>query len=107
MIFAKGVAYHFATDNGTIFLEFEPTKSDKLTKVDQSYIQTLISTTGSVIANQNWYYIGNALFKDADMSEIKMISRYNKSKRKWEEEIVDGTFIPLMLFLFNMKVIMK
>ena len=94
MTFSKGIAYHFATESKTMTLEFIPTGSDKLTKVDQEYSKTLTSTTGSVTKNQNWYYIGNALFNYADLSHISKISRYNRDSHKWEEHDYNSDNLP-------------
>ena len=84
VVFTRGEAYHFATDSKTMTLEFKPVSENTLTTLENSFSYTLEGTGGSEI-NDNWYYIGSALFKDADMSEISMISRYDKSKREWVE----------------------
>lgn len=96
-VFKKGVAYHFATDSKTMTLEFEPVVISKLTKIDNNYQKTL-ELTASDELNANWYYIGNALFKNANMSQITKISRYNKSIGKWEEEPVSGALEPFDAF---------
>ncbi len=98
MVFEKGVAYHFATDSEVMTLDFRPITGEELTKVEKSYSKTLTATNGNIITNQNWYYIGNALFVDAGMTGIDMISRYNKSIGKWEEEPVSGALEPFDAF---------
>ena len=98
MVFERGVAYHFATDSEVMTLDFRPITGEELTKVEKSYSKTLTATNGNIITNQNWYYIGNALFVDAGMSGVDMISRYNKSIGKWEEEPVNDALEPFDAF---------
>lgn len=98
MVFEKGVAYHFATDSEVMTLDFRPITGEELTKVEKSYSKTLTATTGNITTNQNWYYIGNALFVEAGMSGVDMISRYNKAIGKWEEEPVSGAVNPFDAF---------
>lgn len=98
MVFKRGVAYHFATDSEVMTLEFKPVAEEDLTKVEKSYSKTLTATTGNITTNQNWYYIGNALFVEAGMSGVDMISRYNKAVGKWEEGPVSGAVDPFDAF---------
>ena len=97
-VFERGVAYHFATDSEVMTLDFRPITGEDLTKVEKSYSKTLTATNGNIITNQNWYYIGNALFVDAGMSGVDMISRYNRAIGKWEEEPVNGAVDPFDAF---------
>lgn len=98
MVFERGVAYHFATDSEVMTLDFRPITGEELTKVEKSYSKTLTATNGNIITNQNWYYIGNALFVDAGMSGVDMISRYNRAIGKWEEEPVSDAVDPFDAF---------
>lgn len=97
-VFERGVAYHFATDSEVMTLDFRPITGEDLTKVEKSYSKTLTATNGNIITNQNWYYIGNALFVDAGMTGIDMISRYNRAIGKWEEEPVSDAVDPFDAF---------
>lgn len=106
MVFERGVAYHFATDSEVMTLEFKPVAEEDLTKVEKSYSKTLTATTGNITTNQNWYYIGNALFVEAGMSGVDMISRYDKAVGKWEEEPVSDAVDPFDAFLYSIVVIM-
>ena len=94
-VFNQGVAYHFATESGTKTLEFKSVEETTVTAIKNSFTKTLVSTGGDAV-NANWYYIGNALFKDANMSQITMISRYNGSE--WVEESVASAFDPFDAF---------
>lgn len=108
LTFEKGVAYHFATDGavaGTpIEIEFEPVSesvsADGFISVEKTYQGSLGEVTGtSVKQNYNWHYIGNALFKNAGMSSISKISRYNKSTGKWDEvNVANKAFEPFAAF---------
>ena len=84
-VFLKGVAYNFATDSEVMTLEFKPTTAEKLTKIEKSYSNELTETNGSVTTNQNWYYIGNALFVDAGLSSVEYACVYNRSIREYVE----------------------
>ena len=96
-VFEKGKAYHFATDSKTMTLEFESVATGKLIKIDDNYKKTLELISGDAL-DANWYYIGNALFVDAGMSGINMISRYNRAIGKWEEELVSDAVDPFDAF---------
>ncbi len=100
MTFKRGVAYHFATDNSVAGapteIEFKPVAENTLTIVEDDFSTSLASTGGDNSLNANWYYIGNALFKNANMSKITKISRYNGSN--WVEEPVSGTYDPFDAF---------
>ena len=96
-VFEKGKAYHFATDSKTMTLEFESVATSKLIKIDDNYKKTLELISGDSL-NTNWYYIGNALFVEAGMSGINMISRYDKAVGKWEEEPVSDAVDPFDAF---------
>ena len=96
-VFNQGVAYHFATDSKTMTLEFKPVSQTTLTTIKNSVTKTLAPMLiGGDSVNANWYYIGNALFKNANMSKIDKISRYNGSK--WVEEPVSGPYDPFDAF---------
>ena len=97
-VFERGVAYHFATDSEVMTLDFRPITGEELTKVEKSYSKTLATTAGNITTNQNWYYIGNALFVEAGMSGVDMISRYNRAIGKWEEEPVSDAVDPFDAF---------
>ena len=84
-VFLKGVAYNFATDSEVMTLEFKPTTAEELTKIEKSYSNELTETNGSVTTNQNWYYIGNALFVDAGLSSVEYACVYNRSNREYVE----------------------
>ena len=104
--FEKGVAYHFATDGAVAGtpteIEFEPVSvpADGFISVEKTYQGSLGEVTGtSVVENHNWHYIGNALFKNAGMSSISKISRYNKSTGKWDEvNVANKAFEPFAAF---------
>ena len=96
-VFNQGVAYHFATDSKTMTLEFKPVSQTTLTTIENSVTKTLAPMLiGGDSVNANWYYIGNALFKNANMSKIDKISRYNGSI--WVEEPVSGPYDPFDAF---------
>ena len=95
-VFNQGVAYHFAINaGGPDTLEFKSEEGTTVTAIKNSFTKTLVSTGGDAV-NANWYYIGNALFKNANMSEITQISRYNGSK--WVEQDAPGTYDPFDAF---------
>ena len=85
MVFKRGVAYNFATDNATMTLKFEPVSAMGVTKVEKSYTQNLEGTTGSIETNQNWYYIGNALFVEAGLSAVDYACVYDRGNKKYVE----------------------
>lgn len=97
-VFERGVAYHFATDSEVMTLDFRPITEEELIVVEKNYSKTLTATAGNITTDQNWYYIGNALFVDAGMTGIDMISRYNRAIGKWEEEPVSDAVDPFDAF---------
>ena len=102
-VFKRGVAYNFATENATVTLEFVPASAEEVIKVEKSYEKTLEGTTGSIAANQNWYYIGNALFVNAGVtslsSSIEYACTYNRGAKKYDELTLAGrSFEPFATF---------
>lgn len=97
--FEKGVAYHFATDSKTMTLEFKPVVETTLTLVENDF-STSLAPTGGDSLNANWYYIGNALFKNAGLSglsnDIRYISRYDG--KEWVPQENNGAYDPFDAF---------
>ena len=95
MVFKRGVAYNFATDNAVIPLEFKPIAETTLTTIEKNHGRNLGKTLGAKEENQNWYYIGNALFVEAGVTSVEHGCTYNKGTKKYDEfELNNRLFDP-------------
>lgn len=95
MVFKRGVAYNFATDNAVMTLEFKPIAETTLTTIEKNHGRNLGKTSGAKEENQNWYYIGNALFVEAGVTSVEHGCTYNKGTKKYDEfELNNRLFDP-------------
>lgn len=90
-----GVAYNFATDNAVMTLEFKSIAETTLTTIEKNHGRNLGKTSGAKEENQNWYYIGNALFVEAGVTSVEHGCTYNKETKKYDEfELNNRLFDP-------------
>lgn len=95
MVFKRGVAYNFATDNAVMTLDFKPIAETTLTTIEKNHGRNLGKTSGAKEENQNWYYIGNALFVEAGVTSVEHGCTYNKGTKKYDEfELNNRLFDP-------------
>lgn len=95
MVFKRGVAYNFATDNAVMTLDFKPIAETTLTTIEKNHGRNLGKTSGAKEENQNWYYIGNALFVEAGVTSVEHGCTYNKETKKYDEfELNNRLFDP-------------
>lgn len=100
MVFKRGVAYNFATDNAVMTLEFKSIAETTLTTIEKNHGRNLGKTSGAKEENQNWYYIGNALFVEAGVTSVEHGCMYNKGTKKYDEFELNNRFFDPFATLF-------